>query len=112
MITQSELKRVLNYDPETGIWIWKINISRKVKAGFVAGTIEPSGYKNICIYGKTYRSSRLAWFYMEGYLPEHEIDQKDRNPRNEKWDNLGMLLQHATKETKEFNQIVQLEFLE
>ena len=46
------------------------------------------GYTSIMISGKNYRAHRLAWLYVYGYLPEHEIDHIDRDKSNNKIDNL------------------------
>ena len=40
MITQSELKKILQYNKSTGLFIWKTSPSKNVKAGDVAGTIK------------------------------------------------------------------------
>lgn len=74
MITQEYLKSILYYNPETGIFIRTVNRSRNAKIGDVAGYKHHSGYKDIIIKGKTYRQHRLAWLYVYGEFPKHEID--------------------------------------
>jgi hypothetical protein len=46
------------------------------------------GYIHINIDKSVYRAHRLAFLYMEGYVPEHCVDHIDRNPSNNKWSNL------------------------
>jgi len=36
-LTQKELKELLDYNPETGEFMWKVERSDKVKAGDIAG---------------------------------------------------------------------------
>ena len=88
-ITQQELKRVLHYDPETGIFKWIVNAGAKGRgrAGDVAGTND-QGYIKIIIAGKKYRAHRLAFLYMNGNFPKNAVDHIDGNRGNNKWTNL------------------------
>lgn len=90
MITQKRLKEVLQYDPDTGIWTWKKTAGIK---RMQAGSVLPSGYRRITVDGKSYYSAKLAHLYMIGTLPD-EMDHIDRNPSNDRWDNLR-LVTHA-----------------
>ena len=72
-LSQKRLKEVLDYNPETGVFIWKI-YSGRIKVGYVAGNINKRGYATIGIDGEIYRSHRLAWFYVYGKWPDDQID--------------------------------------
>jgi hypothetical protein len=74
MITQKELKEILNYNSESGIFTWKniVKPARK-KVGDVAGGL-CLGYVVIGINGKIYRAHRLAWLYIYGKWPNDQID--------------------------------------
>lgn len=74
MITQKELKTLLNYDPETGLFHWLVKPSIAVKIGDRAGSVlnkkpKPS-YIAIKVKGKRYLAHKLAWLYCNGELPE------------------------------------------
>lgn len=89
MMTQQRLKELLEYDPETGMWRWNNPQARNKKPiSEQAGTISVHGYRIITYCGVKYRASRLAWLYMTGEWPSHEIDHKDRDKANDKWENL------------------------
>jgi len=104
MLTQAELKEILNYDLDTEVWTWKVDRSIKVKAGDRAGTIDPTtGYRKIGINGKKYQSSRLAYFYMTGKWPEHTMDHKNRIRDDDRWCNL----KPATKTEQQRNRGMQ-----
>lgn len=88
MITQEELKSILSYDPETGLFTWRINASTRVKEGHVAGYVRKrDGYLVIRINAIGYSAHRLAWLYMHGVWPAL-IDHKDRNRLNNSIGNL------------------------
>ena len=66
ILAQKELKELLHYDPETGIFTWLVSPSSKVKAGSIAGHVHLNGYRYIQVNCKRYLSHRLAWLYMTG----------------------------------------------
>ena len=68
-----EFRDFLNYDPESGLFTWKIDRSRGVKAGDIAGSINKRGYVVLSILNKRYKAHRLAWFMTYGEWPE-QID--------------------------------------
>ena len=88
-LTQRKLKGLLDYNPKTGIFTWKIKPAKNIKAGNVAGCID-NRYGYVCIRINTvlYLAHRLAFLYVEGYFPEHEIDHKNRNGSDNHWGNL------------------------
>lgn len=95
-LTQARLKELLHYDPESGIFTWKETTSKKIKAGDIAGCFKPIGHVYIGISGKNYYAHRLAWLYMDGFLPKNiGVDHIDRNPRNNKWANLRLASQQC-----------------
>ena len=70
MITQSELKCLLNYDKETGIFTRAVSRNSKHKIGEICGCLMNKGYIHIKINGKSYLGHRLAWLYMYGSIPQ------------------------------------------
>jgi hypothetical protein len=92
MITQTELKEILEYNPETGDFIWKKNYHNMRKGAKAESTINSNGkiYHRIKLKQVTYKSSRLAWLYMTGEFPDCLIDHIDTDTLNDKWDNLRL----------------------
>ena len=88
MTTQKRLKELLFFDPETGIFIWRVKPSNPVKRGSVAGHLGVLGYTLIGIDGLVYPAHRLAYLWMMGEFPPHEIDHIDGQRANNKWSNL------------------------
>lgn len=65
---------LLTYDPETGLFHWKVRRGRMAKAGDQAGTLKPSGYVEIQVSGRIYKAHRLAWHMHYGKWPDDCID--------------------------------------
>lgn len=87
MITALELRERLQYDPNSGRWVW-LKTPRKGFEGKPAGSLDVKGYWCIKIDGKSYKASRLAYLYMTGEWPEDEMDHIDGTPWNDCWVNL------------------------
>jgi hypothetical protein len=100
MLTQERLKEVLNYDSDSGIFTWAINIYRRKTKGVIAGCINHEGYVQIMIDRKTYRAHRLAWLYVYGSFPSKEIDHINCIPS----DNRIVNLREASREENQQNK--------
>lgn len=81
------MKDRFDYDPVTGVFRYRRKISNK-SAGTVAGTIAHNGYCDISIDGQKYGAHRLAWFWMTGEWPLHEVDHRNRKQADNRWRNL------------------------
>ena len=88
MITQSELKELLDYNSETGVFTWLKSTTKSVKVGSVAGGKNNRGYMRIGINKKRYLSHRLVWLYVYGYFPKYDIDHINNNPSDNRLCNL------------------------
>lgn len=93
MITQSELKSLIRYDPLTGVFTNNMSRSGQVSIGSEIGYYNKKGYLRIILQGVDYPAQRLAWLYMTGVYPEKEslnVDHIDTDRANYKWDNLRL----------------------
>jgi hypothetical protein len=86
-MTQDELKQMMHYDPDTGIFTWRVK-HKKAVPGKIAGCRKAGCRTRICIDRKLYYAGRLAWFYMKGQWPDPEVDHKDGDKSNDTWNNL------------------------
>jgi len=87
MLTQKRLKELLHYNPETGIFVWKISVSN-IKAGSTAGYEMSAGYSEIGIKNKRYYVHHLAWLYMYGEFPKGDIYHINHNRSDNRISNL------------------------
>ena len=91
MLTQSRLKEVLHYDPDTGVLVWITQLGSRAKIGSEAGSVTKQGrtyYRLIMIDKHHYYAHRLAWLYVHGEFPEKHIDHEDGNGLNNRIKNL------------------------
>lgn len=94
-LTQKRLKELLDYDPVTGVFRWKVAVGRhgRIAAGSIAGNVSKiSGYRLIGIggAGRTLRAGRLAWLYVTGEWPPATVDHWDLDKSNDRFVNLRL----------------------
>ncbi len=87
MLTQSQIKELFEYRPETGEFI-RLSSRGNSSAGALAGHSRKNGYRTIWIDGKHNYAHRLAWLYVYGYLPENQIDHVNHDPSDNRLINL------------------------
>lgn len=106
MLTQERLKHLLHYDLETGLWTWNNPNPRSGReAGELAGGMTTGGYWRVVVDCQTYRSGRLAWFYMTGEWPTYEIDHIDHDRCNDRWANLRSVDQLQNLRNRDFGAL-------
>jgi hypothetical protein len=89
ILTQNRLKELLEYNPETGLFVRKKTTAPNAQAGNVAGCLNKHiGYRSISIDGKEYYCHRLAFLYMTGNFPEKQVDHINRIKDDNRWTNL------------------------
>lgn len=87
-LTQEGLKELLNYDPLSGVFTWKVKCSRSAEAGSKAGYLRTDGYILIGINGRKFLAHRLAWLYMTSISPKLYIDHINRIKDDNRFVNL------------------------
>jgi hypothetical protein len=99
-LTQDQLKTLLHYDPDTGVFTWlprDVSLSKNPPhtaawntswAGQIAGTMSWHGYIHISLQGKKYKAHRLAYLWMTGKFPLDQTDHINGNRKDNCWANL------------------------
>ena len=101
-ITVESLRGLLDYDPDTGIFCWRVSRGNRIKVGAAAGTVSSNGYIVIRVDGTRFKAHRLAWLYTHGVMPTHDIDHLNRVRADNRIANLrdvsrSMNLQNQTR---------------
>jgi hypothetical protein len=93
-LTRERLLKVLDYDPTTGIFTWKVRPDRRPwtakNAGKIAGSPHNGGYIHIAIDRKKYLAHILAWLIVYGQRPARFIDHKNLDKKDNRIDNLRL----------------------
>lgn len=84
----------LSYNPITGKFYWIRSRGHFAKKGQEAGSVNPAGYRNICLDGVMYPASHLACLFVTGKLPRFTMDHKNRVRDDNSWNNLREASQH------------------
>jgi len=95
MISQSQLKELLNYNHDNGIFTWRISPNWSIRVGDAAGSVNWCGYICIGIRGRLYMAHRLAWLYMTGKWPENDTDHINGVEDDNRFKNLRELSHSA-----------------
>lgn len=90
---QKELLEIFDYDPETGICLWRSDRyagggRKMIDAGTEVGTTTVKGYREVSLnYCKIF-VHRLGWMLTYGEWPEHMLDHRDMDRLNNRISNL------------------------
>lgn len=82
----SELRRLLRYEPDTGIVRW--NGRGRLKDGRVAGALDKDGYLVVRIEGHRFPLHRVAFALHTGRWPEDDLDHANGSRTDNRFVNL------------------------
>lgn len=93
MLTQEYVRSLFDYDPVKGVMTRRVRRGPRGAVGREVGKTKKSSkggrsYKVVHINRKAYMLHRLIWLHVHGYFPEHYIDHINRNPLDNRLDNL------------------------
>lgn len=89
-LTAQQLRELLNYNPETGVFTWAITRGARAIAGHQAGCFHKDGCVLIRLNGHLYKAHRLVMLYTTGVWPPHGVDHIDGDRGNNALSNLRL----------------------
>ena len=116
-LNQDYLKQCIYYNEYDGLAVWKRRPTNHFKserdskiwnaknAGNCISCKGNNGYFRLSINGKSYSLHRLIFLYMTGSMPENQVDHKDRDRLNNKYENL----RQATAMVNSQNQHIRID---
>jgi hypothetical protein len=100
-LSVERIKEILEYDTETGSFVWKQRgpelfirpkssraWNRRYAGKKAFACHDKDGYCVARIYGKQYKAHRVAWAYHYGQWPSKLIDHDNRDPSDNRIENL------------------------
>lgn len=104
MINQKKLKKLFNYNEDTGVFTRRVSVGN-CKAGNTVGYVNSkTGYMSVVIEKRSYYIHRLAWLYKYGKFPKNQIDHKDRVKTNNRIENLRDVTHSENQKNKNRNK--------
>lgn len=89
-LTHARLLEMLDFDPASGVFVWKVARSNRVKVGSRAGVLhQASGGRYIAIDNEKFMAHRLAFFYVNARWPNTDVRPVDGDYDNAAIDNLS-----------------------
>ena len=78
ILTAQLVRELLDYDLETGIFTRKVRLAQCHQIGDRADweikSGNPSGYRKVTVDSRSYMAHRVAWLYVYGSWPKHQLD--------------------------------------
>jgi len=93
MLSRTELKKWVTYNPISGVFRKNHNKGRGKKGSIIGSINKGHGYLLIKVKGEIYLAHRLVWLYVYGHLPTGGLDHVNHNKLDNRICNLRSVTQ-------------------
>jgi len=104
-----DMAEVLSYDPNTGIFTWKVTVNSRAKVGCPAGMSQrmKNGkfYSSITYRGVKFSSAQVAWLLHNKEWPDRTVFYIDEDTTNLRISNLKLADRKANKVVSEDGKV-------
>jgi hypothetical protein len=104
-LTAARLREILNYNPDTGVFTWRVKPHKNassVVVGGVAGNVDDQGYIRIYIGRFAHKAHRLAWMYVTGEPASSILDHINGDRTDNRFDNLRLATRSLNNQNRKY----------
>lgn len=101
--TSTLIKERFTYDPNTGVFYWKVDVGTRARRGGVAGTY-CKGYLYLKVNKEKFSAHRVAYYLMTGVWTELQIDHINQDRGDNRWCNLRAVTNTMNTQNSSMNK--------
>lgn len=103
-LTVERVREILDYNPETGIFIRNVRLAQRHHAGdradFLITKGNNVGYMRVSFDSMRFLAHQLAWFYVHGEWPEEHVDHINHDTADNRLCNLRSATNSLNQQNK------------
>lgn len=100
-LTAARLRELLDYNPSSGVFVWRVTRGRTAHVGTVAGSTN-NGYIAVMIDGQSHRAHRLAFLFVRGAWSTGDVDHINGVRSDNRWGNLREVSHRENTQNRRF----------
>lgn len=110
-LTAERLREALHYDPETGVFTWKVPLPRSSVGERAEFLDKKLNHYRICVDKARISAHRLAWLYVTGEMPEMVVTHRNGDGLDNRFSNLVTSDQHRKEKRSRLLTLARLKKL-
>ena len=82
------VRQLFDYDPDTGLLTWKVQVSNRIRIGSVVKSVSSEGYIQVGVDGQRRLAHHVVWAWWYGTELVGDIDHINRDRKDNRISNL------------------------